>query len=74
MSEQMWIERAQSCEAQLNTYKDTMDRQKEDARTILDTFGARKTENGFSIDYEKFVENLGEEGAKELKKVIDEKY
>ena len=70
--ESIWIEKAQSAEAQNATLRDNMDRIKEDARRILDTFGARKNSDGsFSIDFDKLVANLGMEQCMELRHVID---
>lgn len=75
MSESVWIERAQSAEARLKTCQDNMDRVKEDARTVLDTLGAKKRSDGtFVIDYDKLVNNLGIEGALEIRSIIDATY
>ena len=69
------VERAQTAEAKLNTLQQTVDRIREDARTVLETFAARKQGDGsFNIDYEKFIENIGPEGAAELRQIIDEQY
>jgi len=75
MSEQMWMERAQSAEAKLSTMKEQQDRLKEDAQFILTTFGARKKSDGsFDINYQKFVDILGSEQALEVKKMIEVTY
>ncbi len=59
--------------AQRDTYKDQIDRLKEDARSVLDTFAARKKSDGsFVIDFDAFVQKLGPETALELRKAIDE--
>lgn len=73
--ESFWIEKAQTAEAKFNTLQQSVDRIREDARNVLETFSARKKPDGsFDIDYKKFVERLGKEGAMELKRVIDEQY
>ena len=70
-----WIERAQSAEAKLETLKDATDRIKEDARKVLDTFAARKKRDGsYQIDFERFAEQIGMEGALELRQIIDQRY
>ncbi len=73
--ESMWIERAQSAEAREATLKESNTRIKEDSVHILETFAARKQGDGsFKIDFEKFIENIGESGAAELRQIIDEQY
>jgi len=75
MSEVVWMERAQSCEARLSTMKDQQDRLKEDAQYILETFGARKKQDGsFDINYQKFVDMLGPEQAKAVSGMIEMTY
>lgn len=70
-----WVDRCQSAEARLNTLQQAQDRIKEDAVFILDTFAARKKSDGsFDIDYQKFIENIGEESAMELIDIIYEQY
>lgn len=73
--ESMWIERAQNAEARAGAYSEQIERMKEDVRYVLDAFGARKRSDGsFDIDYEKFVEALGPEGALEVRRLIDAHY
>ncbi len=70
-----WVERAQSAEAQRDTYKDQIDRMKEEVRSVYDTFGAKKRVNGsqtlIDIDFEAFVGKLSLEHALELRAEID---
>jgi hypothetical protein len=66
-------DQANAWKVKYTTLKDNTDRMREDARAILDMFGARKKENGaFSIDFEKVANNLGIEQCLELRRVIDE--
>ena len=75
MNESMWIEKAQSCEAKLATMKQAYEPALERVKEFKTNFGIKERSNGeLVIDYEKFVERLGVEGALELRKVIDEKY
>jgi len=70
-----WIERAQSAEAKLRTLQDQVNRIKEDAQHILTVFGARKKSDGsFDIDFEKFVNNIGQGQAFEVKQIIEAQY
>lgn len=58
--------------AQRDTYKGQIERLKEDARNVLETFAARKQSDGsFVIDYDAFVSRLGVENALELRAAID---
>ena len=73
--ESIWIEKAQSCEAKLATMKQAYEPALERVKEFKTNFGIKERSNGeLVIDYEKFVERLGVEGALELRKVIDEKY
>lgn len=75
MSESMWIERAQSAEAQLKTLREAQGAAIERIKDFKANFGIKERGNGeIVIDFPKFVERLGEEGAAELRKVIDDKY
>lgn len=75
MSDDMWMERAQSAEAKLSTMQQTHGAAIERIKVFKANFGIRERDNGeIVIDYEKFVERLGKENAKELKKVIVEQY
>ena len=73
--ENYYIERMNSAEAKFNTLQESVNRIREDARNVLDTFCARKKSDGtFDINFEKFIERLGETGANELRSIIDEFY
>jgi hypothetical protein len=75
MSDDIWIERAQSYEAKYKTAQGQIDRLKEDARFVLDTFGARKKSDGtFDINFDQFVERLGPEQALAVRGMIDQRY
>ena len=75
MSESDWIERAQTAEAKLSTLQQNIGPVIERIKAFKGNFGLRERDNGeIVIDYEKFVERLGVEGAMELRKVIDELY
>uniref|UniRef100_UPI003D0EA8CF hypothetical protein n=1 Tax=Roseibium sp. TaxID=1936156 RepID=UPI003D0EA8CF len=58
--------------------KDQIGRMKEEVRSVLDLFGAKKKANGqttfYEINYEAFVDQLGVEGALQVRAIIDEKY
>lgn len=70
-----WIERAQSAEAKLKTMKGVLEQTTEHVKNFKTNFGVRERDNGeIVIDFQKFVERLGKEGATELKSVIEEKY
>ena len=71
----VWLERAQSAEAKLATLKQALDPALERIKNFKANFGVKERDNGeLDIDFEKFVKNLGQENALELKKVIDETY
>lgn len=75
MSDDVWLERAQSAEAKLATLKQAIEPALERIKAFKANFGVKESSNGeISIDFEKFVKNLGQENALELKKVIDETY
>ena len=75
MEESVWIEKAQSCEARLATLKQAYEPALERVKQFKANFGIKERGNGeLVIDYDKFVERLGMEGALELRKIIDEKY
>ena len=75
MSESMWIERAQSAEAKLKTLKDAFEPALERVKTFKANFGIKERDNGqISIDFVKFVKNLGQDAAMELMVVIEEEY
>lgn len=75
MSEQMWMERAQSAEAKLNTQKEAYASAIDRVKEFKTNFGIREKQGGvIDIDFEKFSQALGVESALELRKVIDETY
>jgi len=75
MSEQMWIERAQSAEAKIATLESAFKPALERIKQFKTNFGIKERDNGeISIDFDKFVENIGEESALELQSIITEKY
>lgn len=75
MSDDVWIERAQSAEARLKTLKDAYEPALERVKTFKANFGIKESGNGeIRIDYQKLVANLGQAQALELRKVIDETY
>lgn len=75
MDESQWIERAQSAEARLATQKTAFESAIEKVKAFKANFGIRETSDGsIIVDYEKFVERLGLQGAMELRQIIDEKY
>ena len=75
MSESMWIERAQSAEAQLATLKQAFEPAIERVKTFKTNFGIKERQNGeIVIDFDKFAKNLGIESAFELRAIIDEVY
>lgn len=75
MSEGMWMDRAQSAEAKLKTLKEAQGAAIDRVRDFKSNFGIRERDNGeIVIDFQKFAERLGIDGAQELRKIIDEKY
>lgn len=75
MSESIWIDRAQSAEARLKTLKDAYEPALVRIKNFKANFGIKEGDNGeIRIDFVKFVKNLGEAGAMELRNVIDEEY
>lgn len=75
MDEAQWRERAQSCEARYSTLEQNVDRVKEDARYVLETFCAKKKSDGsFEIDWDGFIERIGEDQSIALIQIINEKY
>lgn len=70
-----WIDRAQSAEAKLKTLREAYEPALERVRNFKANFGIRERDNGeIVIDYDKFVTNLGESSAHELRRIIDEVY
>ena|SRR3990172_8982406 len=75
MSEEMWISRAQSAEAQLKTLREAQGAAIERIKDFKANFGVKERSNGeIVIDYVKFVERLGSEGAADLRKIINDTY
>lgn len=75
MSEQMWIERAQTAEAQLASLKNSFEPALERVQMFKKNFGVRERSNGeIDIDFDILVDRIGPEGALELRAIIDEKY
>ena len=75
MSEQMWIDRAQSAEAKLSTMKQAHEAAVERIRNFKTNFGIREKDNGeIDVDFEVFVQRLGLENAMILRQIIDEVY
>ena len=75
MSESMWIDRAQSAEAQLKTLREAQGAAIERIKQFKTNFGIKERSNGeISIDFDKFIEMLGEEQSLELKRLIDKRY
>ena len=75
MSENMWMDRAQSAEAKLNTLRQAQGAAMDRVKDFKTNFGIRERDNGeIVIDFSKFVERLGAESSLELRKIIDEKY
>lgn len=75
MSEDMWISRAQTAEAQLKTLRESQGAALVRIKEFKANFGIKERGNGeIVIDFQKFAERLGPEGSAELRKIIDEKY
>ena len=71
----VWVSRCQSAEAKLATLKQAYEPALDRVKQFKANFGIRERDNGeLVIDYQKFVERLGAQGALELRGVIDEKY
>jgi hypothetical protein len=75
MSEDIWMDRCQSAEAQLKTLREAQGAAIERIKEFKANFGIKERSNGeILIDFPKFVERMGQEGSAELRKIIDEKY
>jgi hypothetical protein len=73
--ESFWVSRAQTAEAQLKTLREAQGAAIERIKEFKANFGIRERDNGeIVIDFQKFTERLGIDGAIELRKIIDEKY
>lgn len=75
MSDDVWIERAQSAEARLKTLKQAYEPALERIKTFKANFGIKERDNGeIEIDFPKFVKALGADNIAVLRTVIDEEY
>jgi hypothetical protein len=75
MSEQMWMERAQTAEATIMTQKESFERAITKVKEFKTAFGIREKNTGeIDIDFDKFVQALGIESALELRLIIDNHY
>ena len=75
MSDDPWIERAQSAEARLVTCQQNIERVKEKYRGLLETLAAKERSDGtVVIDFEALAERLSLEHALELRAAIDAKH
>lgn len=73
--EEYWRDQAQSLAAQMATLKDAMGPALDRVKQFKANFGVRERSNGeIVVDYDKFAERIGIEGALELRAIIDEKY
>ena len=73
MSESVYIERMNTAEAQVATYRDQVERLKGDSRDLFETLAARKLPDGtIDIDFGKLVQRLSTDHALELRAAIDE--
>lgn len=73
--ESQWIEQAQSWEAKYRTLKEATDPALERVKQFKANFGVREKQDGsIEIDWAKFVERIGIEGALELRREIDQRY
>jgi len=71
----IWIDRAQSAEAKLATYKEATGAAIERIKDFKANFGVREKSSGeLVVDYDRFATAIGMEGALELRAIIDEKY
>lgn len=71
----IWIEKAQSAEAQLATLKSQYAPAIERIQNFKTNFGVKERSNGeIDVDFDKFTDRIGLEGALELRAIIDEKY
>lgn len=73
--ESYWVDRAQSAEAKLNTLKEAYEPALDRVKQFKTNFGVREKSDGtIEVNFDVFVERLGEEAALELRTIIDEKY
>lgn len=70
-----WRGLAESSELRYETLYQQVSRLKDEVRDVRELFAARKKRDGsYDIDFDKFVRQLGAEGALDLRRVIDEVY
>lgn len=75
MSEAEWRERAETAEAKLSTQQQVHEMAVGRVKAFKGNFGLRERSNGeIVVDFDKFAERIGIEGALELRKIIDERY
>lgn len=73
--ESYWISEAQTAKAQLATLKDAYGPAIERVKEFKANFGVKERSDGsLVVDYDRFADAIGIEGALELRAVIDEKY
>lgn len=73
--ESYWINRAQSAEAKLQTVEDQFKPAIDRVKEFKANFGVREKSDGtLVVDYDRFAQAIGVEGALELRGIIDEKY
>ena len=75
MSEAEWRDRAETCEAKLSTQQQVHEMAVGRVKLFKGNFGVRERSNGeIVVDFDKFAEGIGVEGALELRKIIDDLY
>jgi hypothetical protein len=75
MSEQAWMERAQSAEGKIASLTNAVEAANERLQSAFALFGIKAKMGGaFSIDYAMLVANLGPDQCQELRKIMDEKF
>lgn len=75
MNDSGWIDRAQSAEAQMATMREAYLPALDRVKQFKTNFGIRERSDGeISIDFDKFADRLGREGALELRAIIDQRY
>lgn len=75
MSEAEWRERAETAEAKLSTQEQAFHMAIDRVKQFKGNLGVRERDNGeIVVDFDKFAEGIGIEGALQLRKIIDERY
>lgn len=73
--ESHWIDRAQSAEARLITLKEAYEPALERIKEFKKNFGVREASDGrLLVDYDRFADAIGPDGALELRAIIDQKF